>query len=159
MATAAPPFDRLSLPSSRRYRRHLSSVGATLRRVAFWLAVALPVGYLPFVFAPGVVRDGLATAALRDPGAAGVVLVMLAVVHLLSALVGHGHPGRRDTARGDTRVGVRGNPGERRWWFGPQPWYVPPTRHPRPPGPRASGLVFFKERIPPFTAGVNPTCC
>lgn len=61
-------------------------------RVAFWLAVTLPVLYLPLVLAPETfVRPVPGVGLVTSPGA---VVVTLVAVHLVAVVVGHGYARR-----------------------------------------------------------------
>lgn len=62
----------------------LGHVHEMARAAAFWLAVALPIAYVPAVL--------LAPATAVDPG----VLTVAVAGNLFALLVGHGHEPRRD---------------------------------------------------------------
>lgn len=59
--------------------RPLGSLAGLVRAVGFWLAIALPIGYLPLLT--------LAPATLADPASIGAVVA----TNLLAIGVGHGH--------------------------------------------------------------------
>ena len=61
-------------------------------QVAFWLAMALPVLYLPLVLAPATFDWSVPGVGLA--ASSGAVVVALVALHLATVVVGHGYARR-----------------------------------------------------------------
>ena len=59
-------------------RSHWKAIGRGLRALAFWIAVMLPLAYLPVLY-----------GAISLPGLES--LLALLIVHVVSVIVGHDH--------------------------------------------------------------------
>ena len=65
-------------------RNHWQAIGRGLRAVAFWIAVVLPLAYLPVLY-----------GAISLPGLES--LFVLLVVHVGCVIVGHNHTPRENS--------------------------------------------------------------
>lgn len=91
------PLGRADTPRPRLSRRQVAlawaqSVAALVQRVAFWLAVTLPVLYVPFALSSAALTWSLPGLGASAP--AGSLVVALVALHLVAVLVGHGYARR-----------------------------------------------------------------
>lgn len=68
------------------------SAAALVQRAAFWVAVTLPVLYVPFALSPAALTWSPPGVGAGAP--AGSLVVALVALHLLAVVVGHGHARR-----------------------------------------------------------------